>query len=125
MVTDIENSEIEEEAPEELAEVENPEKPTEDEETPEERIERMLEEDIKRMKENENLEPAEISPEEELSIVRSQRNQILSQSDWTQLPDVPESIQAAWKEHRQELRDITKNFKDLQSITWPTPPSSL
>ena len=122
MVTDIENAEIEEEAPEELAEVENPEKPTEDEETPEERIERMLEEDIKRMKENENLESAEISPDEELSIVRSQRNQILSQSDWTQLPDVPESIQSTWKNYRQQLRDITENFTDLQSLTWPEQP---
>lgn len=92
-------------------------------ETSEERIERMLEEDIKRMKENESLESAEISSEEELLMVRSQRNQILSQSDWTQIPDVPEETQSKWKTYRQQLRDITETFTDMQSLTWPTKPN--
>jgi septation ring formation regulator EzrA len=99
--------------------------PEEKVETSEERIERMLEEDIKRMKENESLESATISSDEELSWVRSTRNQILSESDWTQLPDVPKEVQELWKDYRQQLRDLPSNFKDSQSITWPKPPSSL
>ena len=92
-------------------------------EASEERIKRMIEEDIKRMKKNESLESAEISSEEELLMVRSQRDQILSRSDWTQIPDVPEAIQSAWKTYRQQLRDIPENFTDMKSLTWPTQPA--
>lgn len=90
----------------------------------EERLAKFVEEDVKRMEENKKIQPATFSTEEELMFVRNQRNQLLISSDWTQLPDVPESIQSTWKEYRQELRDITKNFKDLQGITWPQPPAS-
>ena len=92
-------------------------------ETEEERLERMIKEDLEKMEENENQESAVFSQEDELSWVRSLRNQKLKESDWTQLPDVPESIKSLWKAYRQELRDITVNFTDAQSITWPTQPN--
>ena len=47
---------------------------------------------------------------------------MLVRSDWTQLPDVPKEIQDLWRDYRRTLRDLTKDFKDLQSITWPKLP---
>lgn len=40
--------------------------------------------------------------------IRQQRNQLLKESDWTQLSDSPVD-KAAWAVYRQALRDITKN----------------
>lgn len=61
------------------------------------------------------------TPETEWPVVRSQRNQLLSASDWTQLPDVPLATKDAWAIYRQALRDIT-NQPDPFNITWPAPP---
>ena len=92
-------------------------------ETSEERIARFTREDIKKMKDNEKTsKPFVLTLEEELSFVRSTRNEMLVRSDWTQLPDVPKEIQDLWRDYRRTLRDLTKDFKDLQSITWPKLP---
>jgi hypothetical protein len=47
-----------------------------------------------------------------LSQVRNQRDQLLAQSDWTQMPDSPLSpeVKAAWAQYRQELRDLPENL---------------
>jgi hypothetical protein len=58
---------------------------------------------------------------EQWSLVRRRRNQLLFESDWTQLADSP-ADKAAWGDYRQELRDITKQG-DPFDITWPVPPS--
>ena len=50
-------------------------------------------------------------------VVRSQRNQILKDCDWTQLADAPVD-KTAWATYRQELRDITTQ-PDPFNITWP------
>jgi len=55
------------------------------------------------------------------SAVRSRRNQLLQESDWTQLPDVPIATKEAWAEYRQALRDITEQ-PDPFNIVWPVPP---
>ena len=49
-----------------------------------------------------------------LAEVRNQRNQLLSQSDWTQMPDSPLSLElkAAWAVYRQELRDLPNNISN-------------
>lgn len=49
------------------------------------------------------------------------RNLLLLESDWTQLPDVPQQTSDKWKAYRQALRDIT-NQTDLLKITWPIKP---
>jgi len=51
------------------------------------------------------------------SVIRSQRNQMLKDSDWTQVADVPVD-KTAWATYRQELRDITTQ-PDPFNITWP------
>lgn len=59
--------------------------------------------------------------------LRYQRNKKLRQSDWTQSPDVPETLKAKWVTYRQALRDLPANQTpadvQLSNITWPTEPS--
>ena len=66
-----------------------------------------------------------LSPEQQKEvqweIVREKRNKLLTESDWTQLPDIPQATKDLWEPHRQELRDVT-NQPDPYNITWPTPP---
>lgn len=53
--------------------------------------------------------------------VRSLRNRLLSESDWTQLADVSVDSEA-WATYRQELRDTLKTWKPGPTWTAPTPP---
>jgi len=55
--------------------------------------------------------------------IRSQRNDRLKASDWTQFPDAPAGAAEKWKAYRQALRDIPKTYTDLtQEIPWPEEP---
>ena len=54
-------------------------------------------------------------------VVRSQRNALLSASDWTQLPDVPLATKETWAIYRQALREITDQ-SDPFNIVWPVQP---
>jgi len=56
------------------------------------------------------------------SNVRSHRNGLLAECDWTQVADAPVD-QAAWATYRQELRDITSQAGFPYSVVWPTPPA--
>lgn len=53
--------------------------------------------------------------------VRATRQELLSQSDWTQLADVPVD-QAKWATYRQALRDITNQPGFPTAVDWPTAP---
>jgi len=53
--------------------------------------------------------------------VREQRNNKLTESDWTQVADAPVD-KAAWATYRQELRDISKQTGFPWEVTWPTKP---
>ena len=50
-------------------------------------------------------------------VVRNQRNQMLKDTDWTQVSDSPVD-KAAWATYRQALRDITTQA-DPFNIVWP------
>ncbi len=68
--------------------------------------------------------------EDILGTIREVRAPLLLMSDYTQLPDAPLSSveKEKWGTYRQALRDITKGITDktiLDSVTWPTPPSTL
>ena len=56
-------------------------------------------------------------------IVVYTRNKLLIETDWTQLPDVPEVTRNLWVEYRQALRDITEQVGYPLNISWPTKPS--
>ena len=63
-----------------------------------------------------------------LADLRVERDILLKESDWTQLPDSPLSAEkkAEWAAYRQALRDLPINadtslqYKDIQ---FPTPPA--
>ena len=61
-----------------------------------------------------------------LDDLRTTRNKLLAESDWTQSRDVTLSNDDDWKTYRQSLRDITKDLTtvdDVNKVTWPTKPS--
>ena len=73
-------------------------------------------------------EPDEVvNDEENLIWLRTRRNEMLAQSDWIVIKEREEggsvSNFADWKTYRQELRDITKTYKSLTDVKWPTAPS--
>jgi hypothetical protein len=53
--------------------------------------------------------------------VRTDRNALLSASDWTQVADAPVD-KAAWATYRQSLRNITAQAGFPWTITWPDAP---
>ena len=61
------------------------------------------------------------------SDVRTTRNKLLSESDWTQMNDSPLDTagKTAWATYRQELRDLSDhaNWPHLADEDWPTKPS--
>ena len=59
----------------------------------------------------------------QLTSIRHERNRLLAESDWTQVPDSPLSAakKAEWQTYRQALRDITT--RDVFNFTWPTKPN--
>ncbi len=52
---------------------------------------------------------------------RAYRNTLLSDCDWTQLPDAPVNTQA-WANYRQALRDVTSQTGFPWDIQWPEKP---
>ena len=57
----------------------------------------------------------------DLNFLRAQRNQLLYETDWMANSDVTMSDE--WKKYRQDLRDITKKYKNQREVVWPTRPS--
>lgn len=53
--------------------------------------------------------------------VLARRQALLTESDWTQLPDVPVNKES-WAVYRQALRDITDQENYPLDIVWPEPP---
>jgi hypothetical protein len=53
--------------------------------------------------------------------IRLIRNELLKESDWTQLSDVSQTIKDLWTVYRQELRNIT-NQQNPFNIEWPIKP---
>ncbi len=56
------------------------------------------------------------------SVAREQRNQLLAESDWTQLADYVGADKKAWVAYRKALREITKQADFPESTVWPTAP---
>lgn len=70
--------------------------------------------------------PSEVIEQKEISRswhnLRKERNYLLSECDWTQVPDAPVDS-AAWAVYRQQLRDLPANTTDPRNVVWPEPPS--
>ena len=52
--------------------------------------------------------------------IRSQRDNLLQQTDWMALSDV--TMEPYWREYRQQLRDVTAQEGYPYSVIWPTQP---
>lgn len=79
---------------------------------------------------NDNGDPIVIDPPalpagELLAAMRRRRDQLLTASDYTQLPDAPldDAARLAWRSYRQQLRDLPGAALDLSAIEWPLPPA--
>ena len=60
-----------------------------------------------------------------LTALRQERDVYLASTDWvvTRATETGEPEPAEWKKYRQDLRDITKKYKNQNEVVWPTPPS--
>ena len=58
---------------------------------------------------------------EQAKSVRTQRTQLLKDSDWTQIADST-ADKTAWATYRQALRDVPSQAGFPWTITWPTQP---
>tara|TARA_Y100000310_G_scaffold297270_1_gene330130 strand:+ start:390 stop:698 length:309 start_codon:yes stop_codon:yes gene_type:complete len=63
-------------------------------------------------------------PDRQFLSLRSTRNELLKDSDWSHGLDSPLSSDAKinWAAYRQELRDLPANTPDPANPTWPTKP---
>lgn len=62
-----------------------------------------------------------------LEILRANRDSLLTESDWTQMPDSPltDAKKTEWATYRQALRDLPTNNESVTSIddvVFPTKP---
>jgi hypothetical protein len=59
---------------------------------------------------------------------REQRDQLLKESDWTQISDyslVTEEEKVLWAEYRQALRDLPETYPNSEDIVWPSQPQPI
>lgn len=59
---------------------------------------------------------------EQAKNVRSQRDERLVQTDWTQGKDIPDAISQPWAVYRQALRDMPAQTGFPWDVQWPTKP---
>lgn len=71
-----------------------------------------------------DVQAAKLDVENQWRAVRDHRNSLLSECDWTQIPDVPltDEQRKAWQEYRQALRDIPETFKTPAEVVLPKRP---
>ena len=70
--------------------------------------------------------PPQPTPEELLENkkvrARFHRDSLLSQTDWTQAADVPQTTKDKWAPYRQALRDVPQQEGFPDNIVWPVAP---
>jgi len=70
--------------------------------------------------------PPAPTPEQIAEEARAKRDQLLAESDWTQLSDARAAMgsekAAEWDAYRQALRDIPQQENFPTNILWPTKP---
>lgn len=79
----------------------------------------IQQEATKLLNESQNLTDAQ-----KLTLIRNERNNRLSACDWTQVADVPSTInKESWATYRQALRDLPSKV-DINNPIYPIPPSA-
>lgn len=65
-----------------------------------------------------------VSPAPTWEQIRAERNYLLTQSDWINMPDAqPKPSKEVWLTYRQALRDITKTYSSPEAVIWPQKPA--
>ena len=59
--------------------------------------------------------------EMKLNSLRVERNRLIAETDWWELP-THAPMSAERTAYRKALRDITKDYKTLDDVEWPTKP---
>ena len=67
---------------------------------------------------------SELKSAEPMRLLRIERDRLLTESDWRDLPSYPGSNQEAWRTYSKELRDLPANTEDANNPTWPTAPET-
>ena len=69
--------------------------------------------------------PADEPPATTWDDIRTKRDQLIKDSDWTMTADASVN-QAAWAEYRQKLRDLPQTYAKTgpESVVWPAQPST-
>ena len=67
--------------------------------------------------------------EQSMIDLRQDRNKLLLECDWTDLPNavLSDEKKTEWQTYRTNLRDITNGLttvEDVNSVTWPTNPGA-
>lgn len=74
------------------------------------------------------IQPYNRDINKEWDMVRFKRNKLLTDSDYTQLPDIQAKLttqkKTEWLNYRQALRDITTTYNDPKDVIWPVLPSN-
>lgn len=55
--------------------------------------------------------------------IKTQRDALLKDCDWADLPNSPVKNKPAWIRYRQALRDIPQQFNSPQDVIWPEKPA--
>ncbi len=60
----------------------------------------------------------------DLDFLRDHRNSLLQDCDWVVIKAQEDgtAVPSAWVTYRQALRDITKNYSNLEEVVWPDKP---
>jgi hypothetical protein len=69
--------------------------------------------------------PDVLTDAQKLAVIKIDRNARLAACDWTQLSDLPNTVnKEAWATYRQALRDFPNNPSlNVDSPVWPAPPT--
>ncbi|UJX33021.1 phage tail assembly chaperone (plasmid) [Vibrio parahaemolyticus] len=63
--------------------------------------------------------------DQKMAFVRYQRDELIADTDWTQVPDaqLSESKRIEFAEYRQALRDIPQTYSNPDDVAWPVKPT--
>jgi hypothetical protein len=72
---------------------------------------------------NLSAEEIQAAKDSAMAQIRSQRNQLLKECDWTQIADCTIPKKAEWTTYRQTLRDLPNTITEPRTFTdWPHNP---
>jgi len=70
-----------------------------------------------------SAEEIQASKDSAMANIRGQRNQLLKDCDWTQIPDCTIPKKSDWTTYRQTLRDLPSTITEPRTFTdWPHNP---